>query len=567
MDAFTSTMTSVLVKSVPKSSLILGQAVANQSNSGDPLSTLKTEFSKTVPNLLGAVAFLIIGFIVAFFAKWFVQALLSKTDIDNRIARWLSGSSSSQSAANVEKIIASIVFWIVMLFAIVGFLQALQLQSISDPLTNLLDKVLGYLPQIGGAIVLMAVAWAIATIAKTVVVRVLHSLSIDERLNSSAGPTGAGSQQSVSISETLGNTIYWFIFLLFLLPILETLKLQGPLQPVQSMVEDILAILPNVLGAVLIGVAGWFIARIVRMIVTNLLTASGADRLGQQLGLSQAIGGQSLSSIAGSVVYVFILIPFAISAFQALGIAAISEPAVEMLRDVLRTIPKIFTAAVILGVAYVLGKILGDLVAGLLANFGFNNIFQVLGLQAAQEPTDTIPGESSIPGTYSDQGSVAGSLAEGDANTTSRKTPSEIAGIVVLVGVILVFLIPATDVLQFQPLTGVITELLRVLAQVLVGVLVFGIGLYLANMTFNIVSSSGGAQSRLLGQTARIAIIALVSAMALQQMGIAPNIVNLAFGLLLGAIAVALALAFGFGGMDIAGEQVRKWLNNFEAKR
>ncbi len=543
MDAFTNTLTSVLVKSIPKSSLILGQAVSN-----NPLDSLTKEFSKTVPNLLGAAAFLIIGVIVAFFAKWFVQALLSKTDIDNRIARWLSGGgNNSQVAANVEKIIASIVFWIVVLFAVVGFLQALQLTTISDPLTNLLDQVLGYLPLIGGAIVLMAVAWAVATIAKTVVVRVLQSLSVDERLNSASGPAGAGSQQSISISETLGTTIYWFVFLLFLLPILETLKLQGPLQPVQSMVQDILAVLPNVLGAVLIGVAGWFIARIVRMIVTNLLTASGADRLGQQLGLSQAMGGQSLSSLAGSVVYVFILIPFAVSAFQALGIAAISEPAVKMLEQVLSTIPKIFTAAVILGVAYVLGKIVGDLVAGLLANFGFNNIFQMLGLQAAQEPTDSILGEE-------------------PSSPTTQKTPSEIAGVVVLVGIILVFLIPATDVLQFRPLTGIITELLRVLAQVLVGVFVFGVGLYLANMTFNMVSSSGGAQARLVAQTARIAIIALVSAMALQQMGIATNIVNLAFGLLLGAIAVALALAFGFGGMDVAGEQVRKWLHNFESK-
>lgn len=551
MDAFTNTLTSALVKSVPRSGFILGQVDPGQANpspapSGDVLKTITTELGKSVPNLLGAAAFLIIGVIVAFFVKWFVQAVLSKTDIDNRIARWLSGTNDSRAAANVEKLIASIAFWIVMLFAVVGFLQALQLKSISDPLTNLLDKVIGYLPQIGGAVVLMGVAWILATIAKLVVVRTLQSLSVDERLNASTAD--AGGQQPVSISETLGNTIYWFIFLLFLLPVLETLKLQGPLQPVQSMVQDILAVLPNVLGAALIGVAGWFVARIVRMIVTNLLTASGADRWGQQLGLTQAIGGQSLSSIAGSVVYVFILIPFAISAFQALGIAAISEPAVEMLRDVLRTIPRIFTAAVILGVAYVLGKILGDLVAGLLANFGFNNIFQILGLQAAQEPTDSIS-------------------EEGAMGAATRKTPSEIAGVVVLVGTILVFLIPATDVLQFQPLTGVITELLRILAQVLVGVLVFGVGLYLANLTFNMVSSSGGGQARLVAQAARVAIIALVSAMALQQMGIATNIVNLAFGLLLGAIAVALALAFGFGGMDIAGEQVRKWLNSFESRR
>ncbi|ABW27034.1 conserved TM helix repeat-containing protein [Acaryochloris marina MBIC11017] len=542
MDAFLNIFTNPLVTSVNTSSLILGQAASN------PLDTITNGVSQSLPAIIGAAAFLIIGVIVAYFVKWFVQALLSKTDIDNRIARWLSGSGDSRVAANVEKLIGSIVFWIVVLIAVVGALDSLKLENISAPLNNLLSKVLGYLPQIGGAIALMGVAWIIATLVKMVVIRVLQSLSIDERLSAASGPEDASGQQPISISETLGNTIYWFIFLLFLLPILETLKLQGPLQPVQAMVQDILEVLPNVLGAVLIGVAGWFVARIVRMIVTNLLTASGADRWGQQLGLTQAIGGQSLSTLAGSVVYVFILIPFAISAFQALGIAAISEPAVEMLRDVLRTIPRIFTAAVILGVAYILGKIVGDLVSGLLANFGFNNIFQILGLQAAQEPTDSIS-------------------EDGPINTSSGKTPSEIAGIVVLVGTILVFLIPATDVLQFQPLTGVITELLRILAQVLVGVLVFGIGLYLANMTFNIVSSSGGAQARMVAQAARVAIIALVSAMALQQMGIATNIVNLAFGLLLGAIAVALALAFGFGGMDIAGEQVRKWLNNFESRR
>jgi hypothetical protein len=46
-------------------------------------------------------------------------------------------------------------------------------------------------------------------------------------------------------------------------------------------------------------------------------------------------------------------------------------------------------------------------------------------------------------------------------------------------------------------------------------------------------------------------------------MGVATDIVNLAFGLLLGAIAVAIALAFGLGGREIAAEQVRSWLNSF----
>ena len=106
-----------------------------------------------------------------------------------------------------------------------------------------------------------------------------------------------------------------------------------------------------------------------------------------------------------------------------------------------------------------------------------------------------------------------------------------------------------------------------ILGRILAGLVVFAIGLFLANLAFSIISSSGNSQARVLAQVARIAIIALVSAMALQQIGVAPDIVNLAFGLLFGAIAVAIALAFGLGGRDVAQEQVREWLTSFKETR
>ena len=122
----------------------------------------------------------------------------------------------------------------------------------------------------------------------------------------------------------------------------------------------------------------------------------------------------------------------------------------------------------------------------------------------------------------------------------------------------------AVDILQIEALTTLVGIILKLAGQVLIAVIVFAIGLYLANLAFNLITSSGTRQSKILGQTARIAIIILISAMALQQMGIAPNIVNLAFGLLVGAIAVAIALAFGLGSKDIAAEQIREWLNSFK---
>jgi hypothetical protein len=363
------------------------------------------------------------------------------------------------------------------------------------------------------------------------------------------------------LSDTLANALYWFIFLLFLPAILSTLELQGTLQPVQQLLNNILSILPNILAAVLIAGAGWLVAQVVRQIVTNLLAATGADQLGVRFGIRQATGGQSLSGLIGTVVYVLILIPTAIAALNSLKIEAISTPAISMLTQILNVIPQIFTAGLILAIAYFLGQFISDLVTNILTSIGFNNIFHWLGIQPkAATPEVVVPSSEDPEATAP----LTGQITVVQTPTTVTRTPSEFAGIIVLVGIILFAAVAATNVLKIDALTTLVSGILVILGRILAGLVVFAIGLYLANLAFNLISSSGNRQARVLAQTARIAIIALVSAMALQQMGIASDIVNLAFGLLLGAIAVAIALAFGLGGRDIAAEQVREWLSSFK---
>ena len=64
---------------------------------------------------------------------------------------------------------------------------------------------------------------------------------------------------------------------------------------------------------------------------------------------------------------------------------------------------------------------------------------------------------------------------------------------------------------------------------------------------------------------ARFAIVGLVIAMGLKAMGLADNIVNLAFGLTLGSVAVAAALAFGMGGRDAAKTVADSWASRFRS--
>ena len=519
-----------------------------------------------LPRLIAAIAVLIIGWLIALLVASVVRGILSKTNLDDRIAHAITGHPTTQGdSLRVERWISAGVFWLIMLFAIVAFLNALQLPAVSAPLTSLLNQIFAYLPRLGGAVVLLLVAWLLATITKLVVTRGLSRFNLDDRLAAQTGGTDAGSP--FLLNETLGNALYWFVLLFFLPLVLDVLNLQGPLQPVQNLLDQILSALPRILTAILIAAVGWLIARVVRGIVTNLLSAVGTNQIGARIGLTQSSGGLSLAALIGTIVYVLILIPTAIAALNALQIEAISAPAVRMLEQILTALPLIFTAGLILAIFYVIGRFVADLVASILTSIGFNNIFRVLGFPPSAATTGRTPPPAPPSTTI---GTAPGTVPPGKpapgAKTvvqSGARSPSEIAGIVVLVGIMLLGAVAATEVLGFESLTAVVYGLLAISARVLIGLAVFGVGLYLANLAFNLISSSGGRQARVLAQTARIAIIALVAAMALQQMGIASSIVNLAFGLIVGAIAVAIALAFGLGGRDVAADQLREWVSSF----
>ena len=553
---------------------LLAQAAQSAPTDSSPVVSPVTQFlaalglgalGPTVLNLVGAILILVIGLIVALIVSKVVAGLLKRTDIDNRIAGSVMRQRPGSEPFPIEKLIASIVFWIIAVIAVVAFLDALKLTTVSQPLNNFLIQIFAYLPKLGAAAILVAIAWLLATLAKTVVIRIAQSFGLDERFSQTTQPSTLGApapEAPLVLSETLGTALYWLIFLFFLPLVLGVLDLQGPLQPVQNLLNDILAALPRILKAVLIGVVGWVIARVVRGIVTNLLTAAGADRLGARFGLSRSTGGQSLSGLVGTVVYVLILIPTATAALDALQIPSISGPATAMLNQILGALPQLFTAVLILVVAYVLGKFVAELVTNILTSVGFNNVFYWLGIQST--PYTPVTRATSVPPPAPGQTTLQDSSL---ATPSPSRTPSEIVGVIALVGIVLFAAVAAIDVLNFSGLKAIVVGLIGVFGQILAGLVVFAIGLYLANLAYSLISSSNTSQAKILGQTARVAIIALVSAMALQQIGIAPNIVNLAFGLLLGAVAVAIAIAFGLGGRDAAGEQVREWLASFKQNR
>jgi hypothetical protein len=431
--------------------------------------------------------------------------------------------STTGAELDIEGGTSAGIYYLILLLVLVAFFNALDLELVSGPLRALVDQVLAFVPKLVAGGILILIVWVIATVLRTIVAKALQATALDEKLSAGAGMR--------PISDNLGNVVFWLIVLLFLPAILGTLEIDGLLEPVQAMVNEMLGMLPNLFGAVLIGIVGWFLAKIVRDLVSNLLAAAGTDRLGEQVGLG---GTMSLSHLIGLVVYILILVPAVVAALQALEIEVITRPATDMLNAMMTAIPDIFAAAIILGIAFAIAQLVSHLMGTLLGGLGF----------------DALPGKLGLGQAF-----------------TGQTTPSSLVGKVIAFFIMLFAVVEATSQLGFEQVSQLVTMFIAFGGQVLLGSAMIAIGFWLSNLAYDTILRIHGATSSGVANIARFAILGLVIAMGLRAMGLANEIVNLGFGLTLGAIAVAVALSFGLGGREAAGKQMEHWLSQIRGER
>ena len=474
-----------------------------------------------VPNLIGALLILVAGWILAVVVAAVVRGMLRRTSLDEKIVKGLLGEERAKET-NVEEAAGKVAFYLVLVLVLVAFFQALGLTMATTPLNAMLTQVFEFIPRLVGAVLLLVVAWLVANGMRLAVSRGIQAAKLDERLGVEA------KDQKTPLSTSLGTIVYWLVFLLFLPAVLGALGLEGLLTPVKAMTQQFLAFLPNVFAAVVIVVLGWFVARVVQRVVTNLLGAVGTDTLSEKTGLAKALGETKLSHALGLVVQVLILIPVIVAALNALQLEAVTRPASNMLDVMLGAVPGILAAALILLFSYLVGRVVAVAASGLLAGIGFDSMLVHLGL------TKKGP-------------------AEGE------KTPSDIVGYVIIAIVMLFAALEAARALGFTAFAGLVAGFIAFAGNVLLGVVILSIGLWLANLAARAVEATGKPKAGTLAMIARVAILTFTTAVALRRMGLADEIVAVAFGLLLGSIAVAAALAFGLGGRDFAARKLDEW--------
>ena len=392
------------------------------------------------------------------------------------------------------------------------------------------DQIIQWGPRLVFAILILIATHFIAKAVQWGVAKLIDRMPVLKR-NRDAGVASVGTE--------LGRLVYWLVWLVGLIAALQPLGLSGVLTPVTALTNEVFAFLPRLLGAGLFFFAGLILARIVRHVIEAALGALNLERLLGRAGIpigeaplavdesgiateGAAPVRNSIARAVGVTVSAIIIIFAAIGALQILQISAISDPATNMLNMIATAIPRVLAALVWLAIAFLIGRWVKAMIETVLPSLGFDNSVRALGV---------MPPSSN---------------------------PSKVVGAIAMTAILLGAAIEAARQLGGDSVAVLLFQITELGGKVIFGTVIIVVGLFLARILASLVGSSTGEAGY--AQTiVKYAIIALFTAIGLTFMGLANEIVILAFGLILGSAAIATALAFGLGGRDWAARRLEEW--------
>lgn len=390
------------------------------------------------------------------------------------------------------------------------------LNSFLESLSNNFGSIL---PGVLGALLVLIIGLLVARLIKGLVIRLFKRTKWDERVSTRMN-------SEFKLDRFAAGLLYYLVVIYTLLLVLDMLGLNNVLAPLENLLNEFLGFLPNLIGAGIITFAGYMIAKLVSE--ATGFVSNTIESFGERAGWNSSL---DLTKLVKQIVFIIIFIPIFIVALDTLNMKAISEPATEMLRSLLSAIPSILAALVTLGVVYLIGKYVVAILVQLLQNLGTDRLAANMGL-------DSVIGSMSL---------------------------SKLLGNIAFFFIVFTGIIAAVNKLEMTAVSNILSEVFQISGRVFFGLIILAVGNFISSTAANAMSNS--SKNAWLSSVARFAILGIFLAFALHTMGIADSIVNLAFGLTLGAVAVAFALAFGLGGREAAGKQLEHFFDQIRNKK
>ena len=362
-------------------------------------------------------------------------------------------------------------------------------------------------------IVYLALAFLVAALAQIIVVSLLKLLKLDKKFDK----WGINEGRVGTSLSLIGKLVFLVVFLLFLPPALNALGLSSVAGPLSGIASSIVSYLPNLLGAGILLYVGILLAIIIGQLLAVLLSKTKIDNIITRNENKKAV---LLSDVIVKIVVSVIILITVVQALTVLNIDAISVPALQIINAIFSAVPSIILAAVVICVGLLVANIACGLLSNLLVAVNLDGI-----------ATKVLP---------------------------SLKASATKIVVNIVKTLIIVFVVAqGVEVLGLAILSAIVASIVAYIPLVVKSAVIAAVAFIGASLLENLIVKSNEKAAGI-AKIVKIAVYVLAGFMILSQLEIASAIIDTAFVVTLGAVAVAFALAFGLGGKDFAKKTLDK---------
>lgn len=329
------------------------------------VSTGFNSFMGFLPTLLGAIALLVVAWILAVLVRKAAQKGLKAAGFGRLLTKWGLTNSDEQANSTIDSI-GKVLYYLVWLIFLPGILGMLGLNAISTPITNMLNSVLTFLPKLFAAAVILAIGIFVGRFVKNLVYNLLITVNIDKwisKMTSSDAATeeAAPSQnQKMTIAKVLANVVYIIILVPVITVALETLQIRSIAEPIIMVLNQVLAAIPNIIVAVILIGVGVILAKFVGDLITGLLQGTGINKLNRYLTTPGKVSSSmDLANVIGQVIQAVLIVFFVVEALNVLNLEVLNTIG----QAVIAYLPLVISALLILGIGIIGGTILGNFIS------------------------------------------------------------------------------------------------------------------------------------------------------------------------------------------------------------
>lgn len=322
--------------------------------------------------ILGAVLLLVVAWIVATIVKKLVVKLLMKTNMDKHLAKGTQPYSLEKGEERVGSI-GKIVYLLVFILFLPSILDRLDMQSVSHPIANMMNNLLGFIPDLIGAGVVLFAGCFVAKVIRDLTKTFLMTVNIDKYYNKISPNTAerVEPKNQYVLADVLSKIVFGIILIPVITVALEILSIQSLTQPIVAILNKVLMMIPNMFVAIILLILGYYIARFVGQILESLLQKAGIQSIFSWADEKTAsnIPRFNIAKIVSGIVKFLIMLFITVEALSVLNLTVLNNIGYAIIAYT----PLLISGILIIGV----GIFAGYFVEGLIKRYA-NSPFSAL---------------------------------------------------------------------------------------------------------------------------------------------------------------------------------------------